>query len=51
MSDLIQEGDGTLARYLEAGQCPLCKTILPEPEEGQKYIECTVCRLQISKDT
>lgn len=51
MFDPIQKGDGTLARYLEAGKCPKCKTILPEPEEGQKYIQCIVCGLQISKDT
>ena len=51
MSDPIQKGDGTIARYLGAGKCPKCKSMLPKPDDDQKYIECIVCGLQISRDT
>ena len=50
MSDPFQKGDGTIARYLDEGKCPKCKSMLPTPDDDQKYIECTVCGLQISKD-
>ena len=51
MSDPIQKGDGTIARYLDAGKCPKCKSMLPKPDDDHNYIECIVCGLQISRDT
>lgn len=46
---MIQQGDGTWARWLEMGYCPTCRAVLnPETESnGRIDRSCPACNLII----
>jgi len=44
---ILEAGDGTLQKRLDAGRCPKCDVTLP-PVNDKGWVQCRVCKLQIS---
>jgi len=44
---ILEAGDGTLQKRLNAGRCPKCDIQLP-PVDDKGWVQCRVCKLQIS---
>jgi hypothetical protein len=44
---ILEAGDGTLQKRLDAGRCPKCDVTLP-PVNDMGCVQCWVCKLQIS---
>ena len=46
VDDMIEQGDGSMARRLQDGTCPKCHAQLKRDEE---VLLCEVCELQIKE--
>ena len=46
VDDMIEQGDGSMARRLQDGTCPRCHAQLKRDEE---VLLCEVCELQIKE--
>lgn len=46
VDDMIEQGDGSMARRLQDGTCPKCHAQLKQDEE---VLLCEVCELQIKE--
>ena len=44
---ILEAGDGTLQKRLDAGRCPKCDITLP-PINDKGCVQCLVCKLQIA---
>jgi len=44
--DMIEKGDGSMARRLQDGACPVCRAQLKQDDE---VAVCVVCKLEIKE--
>lgn len=47
---IVEQGDGSIAKRLNEGRCPKCRSVLP-PANGHMNVVCKVCDLIISVHT